>query len=141
VRVQAAPVPESGFVDQITVKWFMAVENKGAGGNATALITKEITYVNVPVEEDFYVSAYLSPASVKRISGADRASERVVKAVAVQILRNGKLIGVQNSGPTGEWWDQPTLGQMTGVLLLDKNETPFKTFWWDRYGEIQEAGK
>lgn len=136
VRLQAAPVPESGFLDKITVKWYIAAEN--VGGKATALLTKEVSYVNVPVNEEFFVSVYLSPASVKRITGADRASARTLKAVAMQILYNGKEIGTQSSSGPDNWWNNPVLGQMSGVQVLNKNETPFKAFWWDRYGEIEE---
>ncbi len=136
VRMQAAPVPVSGFLDKITVKWYIAAEN--VGGKATALLTKEVSYVNVPVNEDFFVSVYLSPSSVKRITGADRASERSVKAVALQVLYNGKEIGTQSSSGPDKWWDNPVLGQMSAVQILNKNETPFKAFWWDRYGEIEE---
>jgi hypothetical protein len=136
VRLQAAPVPVSGFLDKITVKWYIAAENVGA--KATALLTKEVSYVNVPVDEDFFVSVYLSPSAVKRITGSDRASARTVKAVAMQILYNGKEIGTQSSSGPDNWWNNPTLGQMSGVQVLNKNETPFKALWWDRYGEIEE---
>jgi len=136
VRMQAVPVPASGFLDKITVKWYIAAEN--VGGKATALLTKEVSYVNVPVNEYFFVSVYLSPSSVKRITGDERASERSVKAVALQILYNGKEIGTQSSSGPDNWWNNPVLGQMSGVQVLNKNETPFKAFWWDRYGEIEE---
>src|SRR5690606_13935757 len=53
VLVQAAPVPPSGFLDRLTVKWFVAVKNPEGGGNTMALLTKDVNYVNVPVDEDF----------------------------------------------------------------------------------------
>jgi len=136
VRLQAVPVPVTGFLDKITVKWYIAAEN--VGGKATALLTKEVSYVNLPVNEDFFVSVYLSPSAVKRITGEDRASARTVKAVALQILYNGKEIGTQSSSGPDNWWNNPVLGQMSGVQVLNKNETPFKALWWDRYGEIEE---
>lgn len=138
VRVQAAPAPPSGFIDKMTVKWSVAVENTATGARGTAILIKEITYVNVPVDQDFFVSVYLSPSSVRRISGEDRASERAVKGVLLEVTTDGAVApGVSHTGPD-KWWESKALGQMTGVPLLNKNETPFKAFWWDRYGEIEE---
>jgi len=36
----------------------------------------------------------------------------------------------------GRWWDKLT--PYKKIPLLNKNETPFKFFWWDRYAEIEE---
>ena len=35
------------------------------------------------------------------------------------------------------WWQSPTMQRTNKYPLLDKNETPFKFLWWDRYLEIE----
>lgn len=130
------------FVDKVTVKWYVAVKVKIDGKEKVRLLEKEVNYVNVPTDEDLYASVYLSPAAVKRISGGDRAAKGVVEAVGGEIRINGSE-AVKQSGyfttlprSKGKWWEE--LSPYNKIPLRNKNETPFKFLWWDRYPEIQE---
>ena len=133
---------KSDFVDRVTVKWYVAIEDP-AGGRGTVYIEKEINHVNVPVDEDVYTSVYLSPSAVKRISGGENAGKRIVKSVGGEILVNGQA-AVDESGffsSTGKpgWWLK--ISRYDKIPLLSKNETPFKPLWWDRYAEIEERSR
>jgi hypothetical protein len=128
------------FVDKVTVKWYVAIDDP-SGGRKSVFLEKEVTYVNVPVDEDVYSSVYLSPVAVKRISGRDRAGKSIVKSVGGEILINGQ-VAADKSGyfsSTGKpgWWTK--ISRYDKIQLLNKNETPFKFLWWDRYAEIEEA--
>ena len=130
------------FADRVTVKWFVAANVTENGDTKVRLLEKEINYVNVPIDEDIYVSVYLSPSAVKRISGKDKAAKNTIKEVGGEILING-VQPVKSSGffttmpkSKGKWWDKLT--PYKKIPLLNKNETPFKFFWWDRYAEIEE---
>lgn len=46
---------KSGFVDQVTVKWYVAVQDP-TGGKGYIKLTKDIVHVNVPVDEAIYTS-------------------------------------------------------------------------------------
>ena len=128
------------FINKVTVKWYVAVEDP-AGGRKPVYLEKEVHHVNVPVGEDFYSSVYLSPAAVLRISGGDSASKRVVTSVGGEVLVNGQAAhnksGFFSSKAKPGWWTQ--LARYDKIQLLNKNETPFKFLWWDRYAEIEEA--
>lgn len=130
---------EQKFVDRVTVKWYVAIADP-AGGKKTVYLEKEINHVNVPVGEDVYSSVYLSPAAIKRISGRDRAGKSVVKSVGGEILINGQAAVNKGGGffsSTGKpgWWTK--ISRYDRIPLLNKNDTPFKFLWWDRYAEIE----
>ncbi|NWK56272.1 hypothetical protein HW115_11675 [Verrucomicrobiaceae bacterium N1E253] len=128
------------FIDRVTVKWYVAIEDP-QGGKRSVFLEKEVNHVNVPVGEDIYSSVYLSPAAIKRISGSDRASKRVVKSVGGEILVNGQAAykgsGIFSSTGKAGWWRQ--ISRYDKIPLRNKNETPFKFLWWDRYAEIEES--
>ena len=129
------------FVDRVTVKWFVAVENPD--GKGYLLLEKEVNHVNVPVGEDVSASVYLSPTAVKRISGGERAGKSILSHVGGEILVNGAQPHNKDGryftskGKPG-WWTSGQLSRYDKIPLRNKNETPFKFLWWDRYAEIEE---
>lgn len=127
------------FVDSVTVKWYVAIDDPAGSRNAVFL-EKVVKHVNVPVNEAVYSSVYLSPAAIKRISGRERAGKSVVKSVGGEILINGqaahKNSGLFSSKGDPGWWQK--FSRYDKIPLLNKNETPFKFLWWDRYAEIHE---
>ncbi|MGB2402064.1 MAG: Amuc_1102 family pilus-like protein [Akkermansiaceae bacterium] len=133
---------DEDFADKVKVKWYLAVKVTENNSTKVRLIEKEVDYVNVPIDEEVYVSVYLSPTAVKRISGRDNAAKTILEEVGGEITVNG-VQPVKGSGffttmakSKGKWWD--TLTPYRKIPLLNKNETPFKFFWWDRYAEIEE---
>ncbi len=130
------PVSKDGFVDQVEIRWYVAVENPG--GEGFWLLEKQVTHVNIELGEDFYASVYLSPASVKRLSGRDRASKSIVWGVAGEITVAGTTESFNSQPSKKEWWKAGSLSRTDKVPLLNKDETPFKALWWDRYAEIKQ---
>lgn len=127
------------FVDAVTVKWYVAAKNPS--GKGFILIEKEVNHVNVPVGEDVYASVYLSPISIQRLSGSESASKSVIDRIGGEIFVNGSP-AVKNSGKFSskgkpDWWASGSLSRSEKIPLLNKNETPFKFLWWDRYAEIK----
>lgn len=138
--VKMAPEPPSKTADRILVKWYVAVENPDKK-NTFLLLTKDITHVNVPLNEEVYSSVYLSPASVRRISGSDRAGKSLVYLVGYEILINGVKVAQESSKEKAGWWNVPSekISRTDTVPLLNKMESPFAHLWWDRYAEtLQE---
>jgi hypothetical protein len=126
----------TGFVDKIVVKWYVAVKEKASG--RVMLLTKDITHLNIPVDEEVFTSVYLSPNTLKRLTGSDRAGKSSVEVVALEVLVNGVKVGEETSKMKSGWWNSPNLGRGDRFPLLSKAETPFKMYWWDRYAEIEE---
>lgn len=137
INVQMAPEPASQTADRILVKWYVAVENPDKKGTYL-LLTKDITHVNVPLNEDVFSSVYLSPASVRRITGSDRAGKRSVYMVGFEVLINGEKVAQESSKGQPGWWNTASdkISRSETVPLLDKSESAFAHMWWDRYAEI-----
>lgn len=140
LMVQMAPEPKSKTCDSLTVKWYVAVENPEKR-NTFLLFTREVNHVNIPTGEEIYVSAYMSPASIRRLLGEARNPEKAVHVVSYEVLVNGEPKSYNTSKASFKrgWWDAAgeRLIRSEVVRLLDKSETPFSIMWWDRYAEVE----
>ncbi|MFD2160433.1 Amuc_1102 family pilus-like protein [Rubritalea tangerina] len=139
-KVEMPKTYRQSFVDSVTVKWYVAV--KPEGSRDVYILEKEVEHVNVPVGEDVYSSVYLSPSAIKRISGSDRASKGVIEAIGGEVIVNGTTRESNKKryfayGEKVGWWTKTKASRLDRVPLLNKNETPFKFLWWDRYAEIK----
>jgi hypothetical protein len=137
IKLQMNPEPPSKTADRVMVKWYVAVKNPDRA-NTFLLLTKDVEHVNVPLGEDVYASIYLSPASVRRLTGSDRAGKGMVEFVGYEVLVNGTKVGEEtNKGKVG-WWNttSPNISRSDTVPLLTKPQTPFSNMWWDRYAEV-----
>ena len=135
----AGAAAKSKVCERLTVKWYVAVKNPEKVGSML-LLTKDVEHVNIPYDEDVYVSVYLSPVSIKRLTGSDRPGKNSVDAVGYEVILDGKKVGAESFGLKVGWWDKPSeaISKNESVPLLNKNETPFRAMWWDRYAEISE---
>ncbi len=140
IAVALAPEPKSKTCDRLTVKWFVAVKNSEKSGSML-LLTKDVEHVNIPLGEEVYCSVYLSPASIKRLTGSDRAGKNVVEAVGYEVLVDGRSVASDTTKFKAGWWNMASdkISRSESVPLLDKTETPFSNMWWDRYAEVSKA--
>ncbi|MEO5713844.1 MAG: Amuc_1102 family pilus-like protein [Luteolibacter sp.] len=138
LKISLAPEPPSKTCEKVTVKWYVAVKNPDKPGTFL-LLTKEVNHVNVPLDDDqIFFSIYLSPASVKRLTGSDKGGKQAVEFVGYEVLVNGeKKAEETNKGKPG-WWNAASdkISRSESVPLLTKAETPFANMWWDRYAEV-----
>ncbi|MEY4568714.1 MAG: hypothetical protein RLZZ398_153 [Verrucomicrobiota bacterium] len=137
LNLSLSPEPASKTCDKVIVKWYVAVKNPEKVGTFL-LITKDIEYVNVPLSEDVYCSVYLSPSSIKRLTGFDRAGKGAVEYVGFEVLINGEKVAQETSKGKVGWWSAASdkISRTEKVPLLNKAETPFAPMWWDRYAEV-----
>jgi hypothetical protein len=137
IKVQMAPAPPSQTAERILVKWYVAVEHPEKKG-AYLLLTKDITHVNVPLNEETFTSVYLSPSSVKRLTGSDRGGKKAVFLVGYEVLVNGEKVAEESNKEKPGWWNKASdkISRSDTVPLLDKSQTAFANMWWDRYAEI-----
>lgn len=137
LKIQMSPAPKSSTLERLTVKWYVAVKNPEKSGTFL-LLSKDIEYVNVALDEDVYVSVYLSPASVRRLTGSDKAGKGSVEFVGYEVLVNGEKVASETNKGPANWWTVASdkISRNDSVPLLNKKETPFGVMWWDRYAEI-----
>ena len=136
LRISMSPAPLSKTCERLIVKWYVAVKNPEKSCSML-LLTKDIEHVNAPLDEDVYCSVYLSPASIKRLTGFDRAGKSSVEVVGYEVLINGERVFQETSKFKVGWWSIPTdkISRSETVPLLKKSETPFSAMWWDRFIE------
>ena len=128
--------PKDGYLDQINVNWHVVVKGQD---RKNYKISKSVTYVNIPVDEPVYVSIYISPNTLKRITGSSKASKSDLEAIGGEIEWGGKMVGFFTHGQKAGWWREALKGvEATSKFpLLDKTQTPFAALWYDRYAEVQ----
>lgn len=141
IKVSLAPEPPSKTCEKLTVKWYIAVKNPDKAGSML-LLTKDIQYVNVPLEDEVFCSVYISPASMKRLTGSTKGGKSAVEYVGYEVLVNGEKAMQETSKGKVGWWNTASdkLTRSETVPLLNKAETPFSNMWWDRYAEVK-AGR
>jgi hypothetical protein len=139
IKVDMRPEPRSKTANRILVKWYVAVENPDKQGTYL-LLTKDITHVNIPLGDKVFSSVYLSPSSVRRLTGGDRAGKSMVYAVGYEVIVNGIREFAETSDLKIDWWKSPStkISRSEVVPLLDKSESAFAHMWWDRYAEISK---
>jgi len=134
---KVVPEHKDGYVDALDVKWFIIVK---AQDRKTYRLEKTVKHVNIPIGEEIFTSIYLSPNTLKRITGKDKAGKGDVEAVGGEVHYNGAMArdGFFQHGARKGWWTKEMKGVITTEKfpLLNKDETPFKLFWHDRYAEI-----
>jgi hypothetical protein len=136
IKVEMKPEPKSKTAPEVVVKWYVAVKNPEKSGSFF-LLSKTITHINVPLNEDIYSSVYLSPASIMRLTGSPKGGKNAVEYVGYEVLVGGEVKASDtNKGDVG-WWKSPNLSNNDSVPLLAKHETPFAAMWWDRYAEVK----
>jgi hypothetical protein len=140
LKISLAPEPKSKTCEKLTVKWYIAVKNPEKSGSFL-LLTKDVEHVNVPLDEEIHCSVYLSPASIRRLTGSDGGGKNSVEYVGYEVLINGKVEAKETSKGKIDWWLSPSLSKSDTVPLLNKAETPFANSWWDRYAEVAVPGK
>jgi hypothetical protein len=140
IRIQMSPAPHSKTCEKLTVKWYVAVKNPDKP-NSMLLLTKDIDHVNAPLDEDVYCSVYLSPASIRRLTGFDRAGKSSVEAVGYEVFINGERVFQETTKFKPGWWNVPSekISRNETVPLLNKSETPFAAMWWDRFVEVSPS--
>lgn len=137
-KVQLSPEPESKTADEVLVKWYVAVKNPE--GKGFLKLTKSITHINVPLNEDIVTSVYISPASIMLLTGSPKGGKGSVEYVGYEILVNGEVKATGTNKSPDKWWAlaSKSISDSTKVPLLAKNETPFAAMWWDMYAEVKQ---
>ena len=115
------------ITEQLDFKYYVYFENKCLVGS--------VSHVDIPKGLNLLSVMYVPPHALVRLSGG-KASKNI-QEVTVQIFSKGQLVAQKSlKGTPGEWWAK--LDQDTGSVL-NKNETPFASLYWDRYVAIKAA--
>jgi hypothetical protein len=125
VEVEFSATPD--FTDELTFKYFILINGK--------VLTGEVTHVNVAAGRDNRSVMYVSPRALARFAGNGGVTSNSIQNIAVQITQKGAVKDeLSFSRAPAQWF--AGLPAVTG-FVLNKNETPFASIYWDRYEQIK----
>lgn len=129
VEVEFAAAPE--FTDELTFKYYILFNGK--------LLTGEVTHTNVAAGRDNRSVMYVSPKTLARLMANRPVTPNAVQNIAVQITQQG-VVKDENSVTRAapQWYS--SLPHVAG-FVLNKNETPFASLYWDRYEQIKAPAR
>lgn len=132
VAMQLDTVNPSGYVEQLDIEYFVAITD--AISRQTVILNDRLTYLEIDASQRrVYGVAYVSPASLARITGKNNPRQSDIMSVAAVITAPGLQapVEVASSGPR-DWWKSEGPNRIRG-LVLPRSKTPFAHLWWDRY--------
>lgn len=131
--------PESGYIDDVVVRWFVLANNPSRNVKYLRL-SETVQHMNMPVGEEIFSSVYLSPATLRKITGKNGANASDIVAAACEIIIDGVPVGTASTRfSVKDWWkvSSAQVASNDNFKLLTKADTPFAPLWWDRYLEIR----
>ncbi len=132
VQVEVTFGTEPEFTDEMTVKYYIAINKQ--------LLTGEVTHINVPKGRELRSVMYVPPQTLLRLMGGKNMTGTSFDNIAVQILVKGQLVAQKSwKGNANDTWFQQV--QQIPNLVLNKNETPFAPLYWDRYEMIKATAR
>ncbi len=129
----------SGFIPELTANWYVIMGDKP--NKQTVRLSGKTTFKNVRCADGkAYISAYIEPDTIERLTGQQKASARDLKAIALvlsgtNILSDKKHIGgltMVTAEKDLEWWLTSKYKSLDD-LIVAKSKTPFAPLWVDRY--------
>jgi len=132
--------PEIPYVDELTIKYYILLNNKSKEYPQGALLVGEVTHVNVPVGKERRSVMYVSPRTLERFFGgrAPNTVNQAIQAVGIEITGRGQIVAQNATKGNEPWWQ--TLQQIQGEVL-DKNNSPFAPLFWDYYEPIKAENR
>jgi len=139
----------NGFIPELQVEWYAIIQDQfhvegGKIGPKAKMLTGTATFKNIRAKDGTaYLSAYIEPDELEKLTGQEKPQPRVVMAAALvvsgtNVTPNPKLlqkaIGVNSDSAASEspWWKRPDMIRLEG-LILPKSKTPFAPLWSGRY--------
>jgi hypothetical protein len=120
----------SQFTDELTFKYYILL-------NGT-LLTGDVTHVNISAGRENRSVMYVPPRALERFANNRTITENSFQNVAVQIVQQGAVKAEASLAKAQPQWFA-TLQAAPSGFVLNKNQTPFASLYWDRYEQIKTA--
>ncbi len=130
VEVEFTAVPE--YTDELTFRYFILVNGK--------LLTGEVTHVNIGAGRELRSVMYVSPKTLVRLMANRPVGPNSVQNIAVQLVQQGAVKSEQSAERTDAPGWFTSMPHVAGQVL-NKNETPFASLYWDRYEQIKTPAR
>jgi hypothetical protein len=138
-EIEMETTDPSGFIPELEARWFVVIKDKYSGKPVRLL--GKATFKNLRASDrKVYLSAYIDPDTLERLTGSSRPSENDIEAYALAISGPGILadgrykagLTVATAEKQAKWWEEWEHKSIEGAIL-PKSKTPFAPLWTDRY--------
>ena len=139
IEVTFDAIPD--FTEELAFNYYVLYSDRPAPDR---LFVGHVNHVDIVKGVGLHSAMYLSPKTIQRITPRGNRvfvpSTFPIAQVTVTITKLGVsapiAIGSYKPGSQGDWWS--TLKQEEG-FLVNKNETPFASLYWDYYEALKPA--
>jgi hypothetical protein len=132
-------IDPAGFIPEITANWYVLIKDKQSG--KPIILNGKVTFREIRTKDKkAYVSAYISPDTLEKLTGKDKPSDKDIEAVALMISGPGvvnegehkKGLVKADAFEERNWWQSGEHKTIDGTVLA-KSKTPFAPLWTDYY--------
>ena len=136
-EVEVETTDPSGFIPELEASWFAVILDRNK--KPVRLLGRTV-FKNVSTsEKKVFLSAYIEPETLERITGDPRPGEREIEGYALTLSGPGIAEGKHAEGlamasakEESKWWAEWKHESLDG-LIIPKSKTPFASLWTDRY--------
>lgn len=132
------------YLDDLTVTYFVLLNNKSREFPNGTLLTGSVTHMSVSQGKDLKSVMYIAPKTLERFFQGKPPvnAPQAIQGAGAEISLGGTVVAgftTSGRGPDRErpwaWWDEESFKEKTPGALLNKNETPFSALAYD-YHEV-----
>lgn len=143
-EVEVETTDPSGFIPELEARWFAVIMDKHT--NKPVRLMGKTTFKNIRTEDKkIFLSAYIEPDTLERLTGSTRPRERDIEGFALVLSApglvkegpHGKGLVMATAEETSKWWETWMHESLEG-LIVPKSRTPFASLWTDRYPTEKE---
>lgn len=137
-------LPEPKYLDDLTVTYFVWLNNKSREFPNGALLTGSVTHMSVSQGKGMRSVMYIAPKTLERFFDGKLPvnASQALQGVGAEISVGGNVVAgftPSGRGPERErpwaWWDAEMFKDKISGALLNKSETPFAVLAYD-YHEV-----
>lgn len=137
-EVEVETKDPSGFIPELEASWFAVILDRN---KKPVRLQGKTVFKNVPTTEGkVFLSAYIEPETLERITGNPRPGEREIEGYAINISGSGIMsdgkyaegLAMASDKEESKWWADWKHESLDG-LIIPKSKTPFASLWTDRY--------
>ena len=138
-EIEVETTDPSGFIPELKAQWFAVIRDKHS--KKPVRLLGQATFKNVrTADKKIFVSAYIEPDTLERLTGSSRPNENDIEGYALSISgagivtegRYGEGLTKATAEEGAKWWIDWKNQNLDG-LIIPKSQTPFAALWTDRY--------
>jgi len=141
-EIEVETTDPRGFIAELEAQWFaVIVDRQSKPDKKPVRLLGKATFKNIrTADRKIFLSAYIDPDTLERLTGGSRLSEGDIEGYALTlagpgVVKEGKYaegLSKATAEKAAKWWVTWPGENLEGGILA-KSKTPFAPLWTDRY--------